>query len=202
MPWAYFDGRRGVAPVTMPEVIEAARRLNPDMPELKLATARTWVTRGMVSAAVRQAGQGRGRGRVGDYPDIAAQEMAVAGFLKFGLQTPFREIEIARARSVWVVNDRSATGLEAEALLPGLLIAATCRPMTFELGTIESLQRAVDVLVYGAKMEQIDRGIDVRWPVKAVFELWYSDYPSIDLRLLEMEPAETELIAVDAKKLG
>ena len=194
----------------MPEVIEAARRLNPDMPELKLATARTWVTRGMVSAAVRQAGQGRGRGRVGDYPDIAAQEMAVAGFLKFGLQTPFREIEIARARSVWVVNDRSATGLEAEALLPGLLIAATCRPMTFELGTIESLQRAVieslqravDVLIYGAKMEQIDRGIDVRWPVKAVFELWYSDYPSIDLRLLEMEPAETELIAVDAKKLG
>ena len=196
--------------MTMPEVIEAARRLNPDMPELKLATARTWVTRGMVSAAVRQAGQGRGRGRVGDYPDIAAQEMAVAGFLKFGLQTPFREIEIARARNVWVVNDRSATGLEAEALLPGLLIAATCRPMTFELGTIESLQRAVieslqravDVLVYGAKMEQIDRGIDVRWPVKAVFELWYSDYPSIDLRLLEMEPAETELIAVDAKKLG
>jgi len=194
----------------MPEVIEAARRLNPDMPELKLATARTWVTRGMVSAAVRQAGQGRGRGRVGDYPDIAAQEMAVAGFLKFGLQTPFREIEIARARNVWVVNDRSATGLEAEALLPGLLIAATCRPMTFELGTIESLQRAVieslqravDVLIYGAKMEQIDRGIDVRWPVKAVFELWYSDYPSIDLRLLEMEPAETELIAVDAKKLG
>ena len=196
--------------MTMPEVIEAARRLNPDMPELKLATARTWVTRGMVSAAVRQAGQGRGRGRVGDYPDIAAQEMAVAGFLKFGLQTPFREIEIARARNVWVVNDRSATGLEAEALLPGLLIAATCRPMTFELGTIESLQRAVieslqravDVLIYGAKMEQIDRGIDVRWPVKAVFELWYSDYPSIDLRLLEMEPAETELIAVDAKKLG
>ena len=196
--------------MTMPEVIEAARRLNPDMPELKLATARTWVTRGMVSAAVRQAGQGRGRGRVGDYPDIAAQEMAVAGFLKFGLQTPFREIEIARARNVWVVNYRSATGLEAEALLPGLLIAATCRPMTFELGTIESLQRAVieslqravDVLVYGAKMEQIDRGIDVRWPVKAVFELWYSDYPSIDLRLLEMEPAETELIAVDAKKLG
>jgi len=196
--------------VTMPEVIEAARRLYPDMPELKLATARTWVTRGMVSAAVRQAGQGRGRGRVGDYPDIAAQEMAVAGFLKFGLQTPFREIEIARARNVWVVNDRSATGLEAEALLPGLLIAATCRPMTFELGTIESLQRAVieslqravDVLIYGAKMEQIDRGIDVRWPVKAVFELWYSDYPSIDLRLLEMEPAETELIAVDAKKLG
>ena len=188
--------------MTMSEVIEAARRLNPDMPELKLATARTWVTRGMVSAAVRQAGQGRGRGRVGDYPDIAAQEMAVAGFLKFGLQTPFREIEIARARNVWVVNDRSATGLEAEALLPGLLIAATCRPMTFELGTIESLQRAVDVLVYGAKMEQIDRGIDVRWPVKAVFELWYSDYPSIDIRLLEMEPAETELIAVDAKKLG
>jgi len=203
VPWAHFDGReKGVAPVTMPEVIEAARRLNPDMPELKLATARTWVTRGMVSAAVRQAGQGRGRGRVGDYPDIAAQEMAVAGFLKFGLQTPFREIEIARARNVWVVNDRSATGLEAEALLPGLLIAATCRPMTFELGTIESLQRAVDVLIYGAKMEQIDRGIDVRWPVKAVFELWYSDYPSIDLRLLEMEPAETELIAVDAKKLG
>jgi len=193
----------------MPEVIEAARRLNPDMPELKLATARTWVTRGMVSAAVRQAGQGRGRGRVGDYPDIAAQEMAVAGFLKFGLQTPFREIEIARARNVWVVNDRSATGLEAEALLPGLLIAATCRPMTFELGTIESLQRAVieslqravDVLIYGAKMEQIDRGIDVRWPVKAVFELWYSDYPSIDIRLLEMEPAETELIAVTANKL-
>jgi len=193
----------------MPEVIEAARRLNPDMPELKLATARTWVTRGMVSAAVRQAGQGRGRGRVGDYPDIAAQEMAVAAFLKYALQTPFKETAIARARQVWVVNDRSATGREAEELLPGLLIAATCRlliaatcrPMTFGLGTIESLQRAVDVLVYGAKMEQIDRGIDVRWPVKAVFELWYSDYPSIDIRLLEMEPAETELIAVTANKL-
>ena len=186
--------------MTMPEVIEAARRLNPDMPELKLATARTWVTRGMVSAAVRQAGQGRGRGRVGDYPDIAAQEMAVAGFLKFGLQTPFREIEIARARNVWVVNDRSATGLEAEALLPGLLILASL-PTLRGLSTPESVERAVDVLIYGALMEKINRGIDVRWPVKAVFELWYSDYPSIDLRLLEMEPAETELIAVTANKL-
>ena len=196
--------------MTMPEVIEAARRLYPDMPELKLATARTWVTRGLIPSATRQAGQGRGKGRVGDYPDTTPYEMAVAAFLKYALQTPFKETAIARARQVWVVNDRSATGREAEELLPVLLIAATYRPMTFELGTIESLQRAVierlqravDVLVYGAKMEQIDRGIDVRWPVKAVFELWYSDYPSIDLRLLEMEPAETELIAVDAKKLG
>ena len=188
--------------MTMPEVIEAARRLYPDMPELKLATARTWVTRGLIPSATRQAGQGRGKGRVGDYPDTTPYEMAVAAFLKYALQTPFKETAIARARQVWVVNDRSATGREAEELLPVLLIAATYRPMTFELRTIESLQRAVDVLVYGAKMEQIDRGIDVRWPVKAVFELWYSDYPSIDLRLLEMEPAETELIAVDAKKLG
>ena len=187
--------------MTMPEVIEAARRLNPDMPELKLATARTWVTRGMVSAAVRQAGQGRGRGRVGDYPDIAAQEMAVAGFLKFGLQTPFREIEIARARSVWVVNDRSATGLEAEALLPGLLIAATYRPMTFELRTIESLQRAVDVLIYGALMEKINRGIDIRFPVRAEFDLWHSAYPSIDLRLSNMALAEKDQIIVRATDL-
>ena len=195
--------------MTMPEVIEAARRLYPDMGELKPATARTWVTRGLIPSATRQAGQGRGKGRVGDYPDTTPYEMAVAAFLKYALQTPFKETAIARARQVWVVNDRSATGREAEELLPGLLIAATCRPMTFELGTIESLQRAVieslqravDVLIYGAKMEQIDRGIDVRWPVKAVFELWYSDYPSIDIRLLEMEPAETELIAVTANKL-
>ena len=187
--------------MTMPEVIEAARRLNPDMPELKLATARTWVTRGMVSAAVRQAGQGRGRGRVGDYPDIAAQEMAVAAFLKYALQTPFKETAIARARQVWVVNDRSATGREAEELLPGLLIAARCRVMTFELNTIDSLEMAVDLLVYAAKLEQARQGRDIRQGVRATFGLCYSDYPSIDIRLLEMEPAETELIAVTANKL-
>ena len=181
--------------MTMPEVIEAARRLNPDMPELKLATARTWVTRGMVSAAVRQAGQGRGRGRVGDYPDIAAQEMAVAGFLKFGLQTPFREIEIARARQVWVVNDRSATGREAEELLPGLLILASL-PTLRGLSTPESVERAVDVLIYGALMEKINRGIDIRFPVRAEFDLWHSAYPSIDLRLSNMALAEKDQIIV------
>ena len=187
--------------MTMPEVIEAARRLYPDMGELKLATARTWVTRGMVSAAVRQAGQGRGRGRVGDYPDIAAQEMAVAAFLKYALQTPFKETAIARARQVWGVNDRSATGREAEELLPGLLIAATYRPMTFELRTIESLQRAVDVLIYGALMEKINRGIDIRFPVRAEFDLWHSAYPSIDLRLSNMALAEKDQIIVRATDL-
>jgi hypothetical protein len=146
--------------VTMPEVIEAARRLNPDMPELKLATARTWVTRGMVSAAVRQAGQGRGRGRVGDYPDIAAQEMAVAGFLKFGLQTPFREIEIARARSVWVVNDRSATGLEAEALLPGLLILASAnsRPCCLAGSPLQCAWRTPSPLSCGSCRDPLSQG--------------------------------------------
>lgn len=187
--------------MTMPEVIEAARRLNPDMPELKLATARTWVTRGMVSAAVRQAGQGRGRGRVGDYPDTTPYEMAVAAFLKYALQTPFKETAIARARQVWVVNDRSATGREAEELLPGLLIAATYRPMTFELRTIESLQRAVDVLIYGALMEKINRGIDIRFPVRAEFDLWHSAYPSIDLRLSNMALAEKDQIIVRATDL-
>ena len=186
--------------MTMPEVIEAARRLNPDMPELKLATARTWVTRGMVSAAVRQAGQGRGRGRVGDYPDIAAQEMAVAAFLKYALQTPFKETAIARARQVWVVNDRSATGREAEELLPGLLILASL-PTLRGLSTPESVERAVDVLIYGALMEKINRGIDIRFPVRAEFDLWHSAYPSIDLRLSNMALAEKDQIIVRATDL-
>ena len=187
--------------MTMPEVIEAARRLYPDMGELKLATARTWVTRGLIPSATRQAGQGRGKGRVGDYPDTTPYEMAVAAFLKYALQTPFKETAIARARQVWVVNDRSATGREAEELLPGLLIAATYRPMTFELRTIESLQRAVDVLIYGALMEKINRGIDIRFPVRAEFDLWHSAYPSIDLRLSNMALAEKDQIIVRATDL-
>ena len=186
--------------MTLQEVIEAARRLYPDMPELKLATARTWVTRGMVSAAVRQAGQGRGRGRVGDYPDIAAQEMAVAAFLKYALQTPFKETAIARARQVWVVNDRSATGREAEELLPGLLILASL-PTPRGLSTPESVERAVDVLIYGALMEKINRGIDIRFPVRAEFDLWHSAYPSIDLRLSNMALAEKDQIIVRATDL-
>ena len=181
--------------MTMPEVIEAARRLNPDMPELKLATARTWVTRGLIPSATRQAGQGRGKGRVGDYPDTTPYEMAVAAFLKYALQTPFKETAIARARQVWVVNDRSATGREAEELLPGLLILASL-PTPRGLSTPESVERAVDVLIYGALMEKINRGIDIRFPVRAEFDLWHSAYPSIDLRLSNMALAEKDQIIV------
>ena len=186
--------------MTMPEVIEAARRLNPDMPELKLATARTWVTRGLIPSATRQAGQGRGKGRVGDYPDTTPYEMAVAAFLKYALQTPFKETAIARARQVWVVNDRSATGREAEELLPGLLILASL-PTPRGLSTPESVERAVDVLIYGALMEKINRGIDIRFPVRAEFDLWHSAYPSIDLRLSNMALAEKDQIIVRATDL-
>ena len=181
--------------MTMPEVIEAARRLYPDMGELKLATARTWVTRGLIPSATRQAGQGRGKGRVGDYPDTTPYEMAVAAFLKYALQTPFKETAIARARQVWVVNDRSATGREAEELLPGLLILASL-PTPRGLSTPESVERAVDVLIYGALMEKINRGIDIRFPVRAEFDLWHSAYPSIDLRLSNMALAEKDQIIV------
>ena len=186
--------------MTMPEVIEAARRLYPDMPELKLATARTWVTRGLIPSATRQAGQGRGKGRVGDYPDTTPYEMAVAAFLKYALQTPFKETAIARARQVWVVNDRSATGREAEELLPGLLILASL-PTPRGLSTPESVERAVDVLIYGALMEKINRGIDIRFPVRAEFDLWHSAYPSIDLRLSNMALAEKDQIIVRATDL-
>jgi len=184
----------------MPEVIEAARRLYPDMGELKPATARTWVTRGLIPSATRQAGQGRGKGRVGDYPDTTPYEMAVAAFLKYALQTPFKETAIARARQVWVVNDRSATGREAEELLPGLLILASL-PTPRGLSTPESVERAVDVLIYGALMEKINRGIDIRFPVRAEFDLWHSAYPSIDLRLSNMALAEKDQIIVRATDL-
>jgi len=57
------------------------------------------------------------------------------------------------------------------------------------------------VLIYGALMEKINRGIDIRFPVRAEFDLWHSAYPSIDLRLSNMALAEKDQIIVRATDL-
>ena len=140
MPWRWHDGRVEVVPVTLQEVIEQARALYPGMGELKPETARTWAKRGLMPGVLRQAGQGKGKGRVGDYPETSPAEMATAAFLKYGLERRFKDADIARARQFWISGGK-ALGEEAEELLPGLLAAAMYRDRWFGIYEAESLHK-------------------------------------------------------------
>jgi hypothetical protein len=178
-----------VVPVTLEEVIERAREIYPDLGELNPATARTWAKRGMWPRALKQVGQGQGKGRVGDYPEESPAELAAAAFLKQGLRRRFKDADIARARQFWLSGGK-AQGEEAEAILPGLLSLARCREMAFEPNAIDSLEMAFDLLLYAAKLEQARRGMDMRQRVRAEFRVIFSDYPTVAVTLRSIEPTE------------
>ena len=188
MPWRWHDGRVEVVPVTLQEVIEQARALYPGMGELNPATARTWAKRGMWPRALKQVGQGQGKGRVGDYPEESPAELAVAAFLKYGLKRRFKDADIARARQFWL-NGGEARGEEAGEVLPGFLSLASYDGW-FGIGTWESLQRALDIVIYASRLELARRGMDVSQPVRTEFRVIFSDYPTVAVFLKKIEPVE------------
>ena len=188
MPWRWHDGRVEVVPVTLQEVIEQARALYPGMGELKPETARTWAKRGLMPGVLRQAGQGKGKGRVGDYPETSPAEMATAAFLKYGLERRFKDADIARARQFWI-SGGEARGDEVGEILPGLLSLASYDGW-FGIGTWESLQRALDIVIYASRLEMARRGMDVRQPVRAEFRVIFSDYPTVAVFLKKIELTE------------
>ena len=188
MPWAYHDGRVEVVPVTLQEVIERARALYPDLGELNPATARTWAKRGMWPRALKQVGQGQGKGRVGDYPEESPAQLATAAFLKQGLKRKFTDAQIAWARQFWL-NGGEARGEEAGEILPGLLNLARYEDW-FGVGTWEALQRALDVVIYASRLEMARRGMDVSQPVRTEFRVIFSDYPTVAVFLKKIEPVE------------
>jgi hypothetical protein len=177
-----------VVPVTLQEVIEQARALYPGMGELKPETARTWAKRGMWPRALKQVGQGQGKGRVGDYPEESPAQLATAAFLKQGLKRKFTDAQIAWARQFWL-NGGEARGEEAGEILPGLLNLARYEDW-FGVGTWESLQRALDIVIYASRLEMARRGMDVRQPVRAEFRVIFSDYPTVAVFLKKIEPVE------------
>jgi len=188
VPWRWHDGRVEVVPVTLQEVIEQARALYPGMGELNPATARTWAKRGMWPRALKQVGQGQGKGRVGDYPEESPAELAVAAFLKQGLRRRFKDADIARARQFWL-SGGEARGKEAGEILPGFLNLAHYEDW-FGVGTWEALQRALDIVIYASRLEMARRGMDVRQPVRAEFRVIFSDYPTVAVFLKKIEPVE------------
>ena len=201
MPWRWHDGRVEVVPVTLQEVIEQARALYPDLGELNPATARTWAKRGMWPRALKQVGQGQGKGRVGDVPEERPAELAVAAFLKYGLKRRFKDADIARARQFWLSGGK-ALGEEAEELLPGLLAAAMYRDRWFGIYEAESLHKALDVLIYASRLEMARRGMDVSETVKAEFQLVFSeDYPRVSLFMKSIEPYHRDEIIVTARDI-
>jgi len=188
VPWRWHDGRVEVVPVTLQEVIEQARALYPDLGELNPATARTWAKRGLMPGVLRQAGQGKGKGRVGDYPETSPAEMATAAFLKYGLERRFKDADIARARQFWI-SGGEARGDEVGEILPGLLSLASYDGW-FGIGTWESLQRALDIVIYASRLELARRGMDVSQPVRTEFRVIFSDYPTVAVFLKKIEPVE------------
>ena len=188
MPWRWHDGRVEVVPVTLQEVIEQARALYPGMGELNPATARTWAKRGMWPRALKQVGQGQGKGRVGDYPEESPAQLATAAFLKQGLKRKFTDAQIAWARQFWL-NGGEARGEEAGEVLPGFLNLARYEDW-FGVGTWEALQRALDVVIYASRLEMARRGMDVSQPVRAEFRVTFSDCPTVAVVLKSIEPTE------------
>lgn len=86
--------------MTLPEVIEQARALYPEMGELHPETARTWAKRDMWPRALKQVGQGQGKGRVGIYPDDSPAELATAAYL---MALRYTQAEISTAR-MWYLE--------------------------------------------------------------------------------------------------
>lgn len=173
--------------MTLEQALEEARKLYPGL-KLTPATARVWAHRGLIPKAEAAPGQGQGKGRVGDYPEESPAELAVAAFLKQGLRRRFKDADIARARQFWLSGGK-AQGAEAEAILPGLLSLASYDGW-FGVGTMESLHRALDIVIYASRLEMARRGMDVRQPVKAEFRVTFSDYPTVAVVLKSIELTE------------
>jgi hypothetical protein len=145
--------------VTLEQALEEARKLYPGL-KLTPATARVWAHRGLIPKAEAAPGQGMGRGRVGDYSSDVPAQVAAAGFVKRGLRRRFQDAEIARARLFWLSGGK-AQGEEAEAILPGFLSLASYDSW-FGVGTMESLHRALDIVIYASRLEMARRGMDIR----------------------------------------
>ena len=173
--------------MTLEQALEEARKLYPGL-KLTPATARVWAHRGLIPKAEAAPGQGMGRGRVGDYSSDVPAQVAAAGFVKQGLRRRFQDAEIARARQFWL-NGGEARGEEAGEVLPGFLSLASYDGW-FGIGTWESLQRALDIVIYASRLEMARRGMDVRQPVRAEFRVIFSDYPTVAVFLKKIEPVE------------
>ena len=174
--------------MTLEQALEEARKLYPGL-KLTPATARVWAHRGLIPKAEAAPGQGMGRGRVGDYSSDVPAQVAAAGFLKRGLRRQFKDAEIARARLFWLEGGE-ARGNEAGEILPGLLAAAMYRDRWFGIYEAESLHKALDVLIYASRLEMARRGMDVSQPVRAEFQVIFSDCPTVAVGLKSIEPTE------------
>jgi len=55
---------------------------------------------------------------------------------------------------------------------------------------MESLHRALDIVIYASRLEMARRGMDVSQPVKAEFRVTFSDYPTVAVVLKSIEATE------------
>ena len=175
-----------VAKVTLQEVIERAREIYPSM-SVSEAAARKWVGRGLVQKPTIE-GRGYAKGIVAHYSTDSPAQLAAAAFLKQGLRRRFRDADIARARLFWLEGGE-ARGNEAGEIRPGLLSLASYDGW-FGVGTMESLQRALDIVIYASRLEMARRGMDVSQSVRAEFRVIFSDYPTVAVTLKSIEPKE------------
>ena len=175
-----------VAKVTLEEVIERAREIYPSM-SVSEAAARKWVGRGLVQKPTIE-GRGYAKGVVAHYSTDSPAQLATAAFVKQGLRRRFRDADIARARLFWLEGGE-ARGNEAGEILPGLLSLASYDGW-FGVGTMESLQRALDIVIYASRLEMARRGMDVSQSVRAEFRVIFSDYPTVAVTLKSIEPTE------------
>ena len=125
---------------------------------------------------------------MGDYSSDVPAQLAAAGFMKRGLWRRFQDAEIARARQFWL-NGGEARGEEAAELLPGFLALAHYGD-GLKVGEIESLERALDIVVYAGRLELARRGTDIRQHIRAEFAVTFSDCPTVAVALKSIEPAE------------
>ena len=175
-----------VAKVTLEEVIERAREIYPSM-SVSEAAARKWVGRGLVQKPTIE-GRGYAKGVVAHYSTDSPAQLATAAFVKQGLRRRFRDADIARARLFWLEGGE-ARGNEAGEILPGLLSLASYDGW-FGVGTMESLQRALDIVIYASRLEMARRGMDVSQSVRAEFRVIFSDYPTVAVTLKSIELTE------------
>jgi hypothetical protein len=113
VPWAYHNGRVEVVPVTLQEVIDAARRVYPEL-EVSLPAARKWISRRLLDAA-KISGRGQGLGTRADYPADAGPQMATAAYL---MALRYTQGEIAQARQ-WYLEGIPEGEPVAQALIGG-----------------------------------------------------------------------------------
>ena len=125
---------------------------------------------------------------MGDYSSDVPAQVAAAGFLKQGLRQRFKDADIARARLFWLEGGE-ARGNEAGEILPGFLSLASYESW-FGIGTMESLQRALDIVIYASRLEMARRGMDIRQHIRAEFAVTFSDCPTVAVVLKSIEPTE------------